>query len=172
METIKVGKIVNTRGLRGEVKIVPNTHFIHERFGEGALLYLGEERCEVRVLRSRMEKGLVFAVFEGREDINRVESFKGADVYADKSDPLLLAEDEVLYSDLMDCDVYTSAGSSMCWRPVPMRCCECSGRQTACSSRSYTPSSLRWMSMKSVSSSKKWKVCYEDHRHYDLSGVL
>ena len=84
METIKVGKIVNTRGLRGEVKIVPNTHFIHERFGEGALLYLGEERCEVRVLRSRMEKGLVFAVFEGRE------------------------EDEVLYSDLMDCDVYTS----------------------------------------------------------------
>ena len=64
METIKVGKIVNTRGLRGEVKIVPNTHFIHERFGEGALLYLGEERCEVRVLRSRMEKGLVFAVFE------------------------------------------------------------------------------------------------------------
>ena len=27
METIKVGKIVNTRGLRGEVKIVPNTHF-------------------------------------------------------------------------------------------------------------------------------------------------
>mgnify|MGYP002571412394 FL=1 len=108
METIKVGKIVNTRGLRGEVKIVPNTHFIHERFGEGALLYLGEERCEVRVLRSRMEKGLVFAVFEGREDINRVEPFKGADVYADKSDPLLLAEDEVLYSDLMDCDVYTS----------------------------------------------------------------
>ena len=44
METIKVGKIVNTRGLRGEVKIVPNTHFIHERFGEGALLYLGKLR--------------------------------------------------------------------------------------------------------------------------------
>ena len=99
-------------------------------------------------------------------------------MYADKSDPLLLAEDEVLYSDLMDCDVYTSeavyVGRVVDVLETGAQCGAASAarrRQRAHPLRD-TPSSLRWMSMKSVSSSKKWKVCYEDHRHYDLSGVL
>ena len=28
MNAVNIGKIVNTRGLRGEVKIVANTHFV------------------------------------------------------------------------------------------------------------------------------------------------
>ncbi len=108
MKTIRIGKIVNTRGLKGEVKIIPNTHFIEERFAKKAILYLGESRQKVTILRARYEKGMVYAVFEGMEDINLVEQWKGSDVYADEADPLLLEEDEVLYSDLMDCDVYTN----------------------------------------------------------------
>ena len=41
------------------------------------------------------------------EDINEVEKFKGCDLYADQSEELRLEEDEVLYSDLMQCEVYT-----------------------------------------------------------------
>ncbi len=107
METISVGKIVNTRGLKGEVKIIPNTHFIEERFQAGARLFVGNQHREVRVLRSRYEKGMVFAVFEGMEDINSVEWMKGMEVYGDREAKLSLQKDEVLYSDLMDCDVYT-----------------------------------------------------------------
>ena len=108
METIRIGKIVNTRGLNGEVKIIPNTHFIQERFAKGAVLYIGEQRQKVVVLRSHFDKGMVYCVFEGFENINLVECFKGMDLFADKMDSQALEEDEVLYSDLMDCDVYTS----------------------------------------------------------------
>ena len=108
MKTIQIGKIVNTRGLKGEVKIIPNTHFIEERYGKGAVLYVGKDLQKATILRSRYEKGMVYAVFDGLEDINLVEQWKGMELFADENAPLVLEEDEVLYNDLMDCDVYTN----------------------------------------------------------------
>lgn len=107
MNAVNIGKIVNTRGLRGEVKIVANTHFVEERFGKGAIVYIGESLIKAVICRSYADKGFIFAVFEGMEDINEVEKFKGCDLYADQSEELRLEEDEVLYSDLMQCEVYT-----------------------------------------------------------------
>lgn len=107
MNAVNIGKIVNTRGLRGEVKIVANTHFVEERFGKGAIVYIGESLIKAVISRSYADKGFIFAVFEGMEDINEVEKFKGCDLYADQSEELRLEEDEVLYSDLMQCEVYT-----------------------------------------------------------------
>ncbi|MCG4607561.1 ribosome maturation factor RimM, partial [Bifidobacterium longum] len=40
MELYTVGKIVNTHGIRGEVKVVATTDFVDHRFAEGATLYL------------------------------------------------------------------------------------------------------------------------------------
>lgn len=36
----KVGTIVNTQGLQGEVRILPSTDFANERFSKGAVLAL------------------------------------------------------------------------------------------------------------------------------------
>ena len=91
MNAVNIGKIVNTRGLRGEVKIVANTHFVEERFGKGAIVYIGESLIKAVICRSYADKGFIFAFFEGMEDINEVEKFKGCDLYAD----------------LMQCEVYT-----------------------------------------------------------------
>ena len=87
MNAVNIGKIVNTRGLRGEVKIVANTHFVEERFGKGAIVYIGESLIKAVICRSYADKGFIFAFFEGMEDINEVEKFKGCD--------------------LMQCEVYT-----------------------------------------------------------------
>ena len=91
METVKIGKIVNTHGLKGELKIIPSTHFIEERFGKGASILIRKDSVHVhaKVERMRADRGMVYVVLEGLNDINAVD------------------EDEVYYSQLMDCEVYT-----------------------------------------------------------------
>ena len=39
MEYYNVGKIVNTHGVRGEVRVLATTDFIDERFAKGNTLY-------------------------------------------------------------------------------------------------------------------------------------
>jgi ribosomal 30S subunit maturation factor RimM len=40
----KVGTIVNTQGLQGEVRILPSTDFANERFSKGAVLALFDDK--------------------------------------------------------------------------------------------------------------------------------
>ena len=40
MNQVIVGKIVNTHGIKGELKVKASTDFIEERFQKGATLYL------------------------------------------------------------------------------------------------------------------------------------
>lgn len=109
MEMVKIGKIVNTHGLKGELKIIPSTHFIEERFGKGASILIRKDSVHVhaKVERMRADRGMVYVVLEGLNDINAVEIYKGCDVFVDKADLHALDEDEVYYSQLMDCEVYT-----------------------------------------------------------------
>lgn len=80
METVKIGKIVNTHGLKGELKIIPSTHFIEERFGKGASILIRKDSVHVhaKVERMRADRGMVYVVLEGLNDINAVEIYKGA----------------------------------------------------------------------------------------------
>lgn len=112
MDTVKIGKIVNTHGLQGELKLVPQTHFITERFHSGALIWIqcGNEWIEAKIRRMRQDQGLVYIVLEGLEHINEVERFKGCDVFVKKEQLHELDADEVYYFDLMDCEVYTTQG--------------------------------------------------------------
>ncbi len=84
MELISIGRIVNTRGLKGEVKVMPDTDFKQERyFGSGKLfLRCQDEDLPVKVKSFRTYKGFDFLVFEGLEDINLVERFKGCELMA------------------------------------------------------------------------------------------
>lgn len=109
METVKIGKIVNTHGLKGDLKIIPSTHFIEERFGKGASILIRKDsvHVHVKVERMRVDRGMVYVVLEGLHDINDVEIYKGCEVFIDKADLHPLSEDEVYYSQLMDCEVYT-----------------------------------------------------------------
>ena len=54
METVKIGKIVNTHGLKGELKIIPSTHFIEERFGKGASILIRKDSVHVHVKVERI----------------------------------------------------------------------------------------------------------------------
>ena len=51
MKKMIIGKIVNTFGIRGELKVVPDTDFIEERFAPGQTLIvcLPEGEAEVTI---------------------------------------------------------------------------------------------------------------------------
>jgi 16S rRNA processing protein RimM len=82
---IVVGTIVNTHGLKGELRILPDTDFQSVRFAKGKTLYVafGETLIAVKVKTHRVHKGFDLLSFEGLEDINLVERWKSCALFAD-----------------------------------------------------------------------------------------
>ena len=105
MEYILIGKVVNTFGIKGELKVYPYTDFIEERFKKGSKVYLGEEYLPFVVKSYREHKGMLLVLFEANEDINLVEKYKDYEIYKAKEDIEAL-EDGYYFRDLKDLDVY------------------------------------------------------------------
>lgn len=86
---IVVGTIVNTHGLKGELRILSDTDFQSVRFAKGKTLYVaeGETLLALKVKTHRAHKGFDLLAFEGHEDINMVERWKGCPLLAD-NEPL------------------------------------------------------------------------------------
>ncbi|MCU6340038.1 ribosome maturation factor RimM, partial [Enterobacter quasiroggenkampii] len=76
-----VGKLVNTHGIRGEVKIIPTTDFPEERFAQKSELVLQQPNSNnsvsVTVERSRLHKNMYIIKFVQFDNINEVEKYKG-----------------------------------------------------------------------------------------------
>ena len=80
---IEAGEIVNTHGVRGEVKIIPWTD-TPEFLRAVKTLYIDGK--PVRVLASRVPKGARLALLEGVEDVNAAMRLKGRRVSIDRAD--------------------------------------------------------------------------------------
>lgn len=109
MDKIKVGKIVGTHGLKGELKIRSNSDFSEERFKKGNFLivkYQGDD-LELEIISSRVHKGNYLVVFKDYQDINLVEKYIGSFVYGLK-DEELLDDDEYFYEDLIGLEVIST----------------------------------------------------------------
>ena len=107
MEQVIIGTIVNTHGIKGELKVKVSTDFIEERFKKGNHLYIdfNGNKEEVVVKSYRIHKGHVLVTFNDLLDINLVEKYKGCQLLADK-DLDLLDDDEYYIGDLIGCEVY------------------------------------------------------------------
>lgn len=105
-----VGKIVNTHGIRGEVKVLRISDFA-ERFAIGETLYVVKEREEPFPLiidGHRMHQGFDLVHFRDYDNINDVEQFKGAQLKITEEQLTELEEDEYYYHEIIGCDVYTN----------------------------------------------------------------
>ena len=107
MEKVIVGQIINTHGIKGELKIKLSTDFVTERFQKNAHLYIDNhgEMLDMTVLSYRFHKGNVLVSFQDHQDINLVEKYKGCKLYAEKNLELL-EDDEYYFGDLIGCEVY------------------------------------------------------------------
>ncbi|MGV3489632.1 MAG: ribosome maturation factor RimM [Tuberibacillus sp.] len=105
-----VGKIVNTHGIRGEVRVISQTDFADERYAVGSLLYIGKDRdadkIEVTVEAHRRHKNFDLLKFENFNSINDVEKFKGQSLYIGEDQLSELGEHEFYYHEIIGCEVY------------------------------------------------------------------
>ena len=102
MDEVFVGKLVNTRGLKGEVKVISDFELKKEVFKPGKTVYINGRGYIIKHYSTFKQFDLL--QFEGIDDINRVEVLKGADIYVDRPS-LGLGEDDYLLSDLFDMSV-------------------------------------------------------------------
>lgn len=115
MEYVRIGKIVNTHGIRGEVRIMATTDFASERFKKGNTLHIFNSKNElvesVVVKSHRVHKNFDLVVFEGMENINLVERFKTMIVkFVKDQKEDVLAADEFYYEDIIGCEAVTTSG--------------------------------------------------------------
>jgi len=83
---IEAGKIVNTHGLSGEVKIQPWADS-PEVLTSLERLYI--DGTPIKILSARVHKGCVIAALEGVEDVDSAIGLKNLTVFIDRNDVLL-----------------------------------------------------------------------------------
>ncbi len=106
MEYVTIGKILNTFGIKGELKVDVYTDFPEDRFQKGSTVYIGDDYLPFKVASHREHKGFMLLLLEDNEDINLVEKFKGMYLYKSKDDIKPLQDGQYYFSDLKDLDVY------------------------------------------------------------------
>ncbi|MBA5812973.1 ribosome maturation factor RimM [Leuconostoc lactis] len=111
----KVGTIVNTHGIRGEVKILAITDFADERFKKGAELQVETKDGFVpfKVKSSRLHKNMWLVLFEGVNNINDIEKYKTHDVYVYGDARETLGDDEYYYDEIIDSRVFDLDGNDI-----------------------------------------------------------
>ncbi|KRM03108.1 ribosome maturation factor RimM [Limosilactobacillus gastricus] len=116
MTLYKVGKIVNTHGIRGEVKVITTTDFVDERFQVGNQLWIeqaGQAPIAVTIKQARPHKGTMLVKFAEFDNINEVEHFRNAQLSVTEADQAELEEGQYYYRQIIGLKVQTIDGRSL-----------------------------------------------------------
>lgn len=111
-DMFNVGKIVNTHGVKGEVKVQRITDFA-DRFENGNRLILEKENGQVLELEidgHRVHKGFDLVHFKGYDNINDVEHFKGLYLKISEDQLTELDDHEFYYHEIIGNHVYLTNG--------------------------------------------------------------
>ena len=109
MELFEVGKIVNTHGIKGEIRVMSSTDFSNERFAKGSRLYIVKDHSEpvvVTVTSHRTHKNFDLLTLEGYQTIEAVSDFIGSVLKVNEEDRDDLEEDAFYYEEIIGLDVY------------------------------------------------------------------
>lgn len=104
MEYVYIGKIVNTHGIKGELRILSDFEKKDIVFRKGFSLYVGDGRRKEVIESYRHHKCFDMVTFEGYDNINEVLKYKGMEVYVDRED-LGMNEDDFLFEDLVGLEI-------------------------------------------------------------------
>ncbi len=98
-EYLEAGKIVNTHGIRGEVKIMPYCDS-PELLCEFDRLFMGKSLKEIYIQRSRVQKNMIICKIEGVDTPEDAEKLRNQMLYMHRDD-LELDEDTYFIQDLI-----------------------------------------------------------------------
>ncbi len=102
MELIKAGKIVNTHGIRGDIKI---DVWMNDARDLCAIptIYIGGKPFAVTTARA--QRALAIVHLKGVDSIEAAEALKGREIEIEKTDDLL-SDGEYFIEDIIGCKVY------------------------------------------------------------------
>ena len=106
---LKVGKIVNTHSLKGEVKVISSTDFEEERFKKGSKLLItrGNQLIREVVVQSyRNHKNFLLVKFEGIDSVEEAEKLKNLQIKIDSEEVGGLEENEFYFHQIIGCEVF------------------------------------------------------------------
>ncbi len=108
---LEVGQIVNTFGIKGEVKVTPFTDDIN-RFDDLKKVYVKTRKDDklYKVEGVRYHKNMVLLKLEGIENPEQAELLKNAFLEIDREDAVPLREGQYFIADLIGLEVYTDEG--------------------------------------------------------------
>ena len=101
---VAVGRITGAWGIRGHVRVQPQTDFA-ERFDVGSTLYI--DGVAAKVTSSRSNKGGYVVLLDSAPDRNAAEALKGALLTVPERELAELPEDTFYHFQLVDMDVYS-----------------------------------------------------------------
>ncbi|MDV7687377.1 ribosome maturation factor RimM [Oenococcus oeni] len=111
MKELRIGRVINTHGIAGELKIDFNTDFPEQRFAKNSELLIAGEKLVVQ--SSRPFKQFWLVKFSDHENINLVEKYKGEDIFINERKEPRLSEGEFLVSQIIGLKVIDEKGNSI-----------------------------------------------------------
>lgn len=116
MEWFNVGRIVNTHGIRGELRVISTTDFEEVRFADGNKLALFKKDDKhpiwVTIESTRRHKNFILLTLEGYYNMGLVEPFKEGllKVSSDQLKDDELLENEYYHFEIKECEVFSEDG--------------------------------------------------------------
>lgn len=103
-EYVLIGKIVNTHGIKGELRLLSNFKYKDRVFLENRRIYIGEEKIEAVINSYRHHKIFEMITLKGYNNINEVLKYLNKEVYVKRND-LSLKTNDYLDEDLVNLSV-------------------------------------------------------------------
>lgn len=86
MELVYIGDVVNTHGLKGEVRLLSDFKYKEQVFNKGNVLYVGYDKVPLTINSYRKHKMFDMLTFKDISTIDDVIRYKGDKVYINRAD--------------------------------------------------------------------------------------
>lgn len=100
---LSVGQIINTHGVKGEVKVLPLTDDI-DRFKKLNTIYINDN--EKKVSQCKISNDKVILKIDGIDSIEQAAKYIKSYIYIARKDAITLPEGRYFITDLIGCSVY------------------------------------------------------------------
>ena len=109
-----IGKIVNTVGIAGEIKVFPITDDA-KRFDllDTISVMLNNQLIDIPIKKVRYHRNLVMLKLQGIDSIDQANELRGGDIVVERARALPLADNEYYLKDLIGMSVSTKNGENL-----------------------------------------------------------
>ena len=106
MDKIYLGKVVNTHGLKGEIRVISDFKYKNEVFNINNIVYINDIKYIIKSYRQHKIYDML--ILDRINSIEEAENIKGLNIYIDRNDYKfsgILSED-IIGLDVYDNDIY------------------------------------------------------------------